>query len=97
MLALHLILHELATNAVKHGALSQSGGRVEVRWDITEADGRTLQLVWREEGGPPVRPPVLRSFGTRLIEHAARSNLGGGAELNFAPEGLKAVITMPLI
>lgn len=91
---LGLILHELATNALKHGALSAPGGRVRVSW---EADAETgmLRLHWREEGGPAVAPPAQRGFGTRLIEYGASADLDGAAELRFEPKGLHALISIP--
>jgi PAS domain S-box-containing protein len=93
--ALALVLHELATNAVKHGALSKPEGRVWVGWKVEKADGiRRLRLRWEERGGPRVEPPAVRGFGTRLIQHAAAGELGGPAELAFAPEGLEAEITV---
>ena len=99
--ALALVLHELATNAVKHGALSAPGGRVRVGWAVEEVEevegaggARLLRLRWAERGGPQVvAPPVARGFGTRLIEAVARHELDGGAELTFAPEGLRAEVT----
>jgi two-component sensor histidine kinase len=95
--ALALVLHELATNAVKHGALSVPEGRVRVSWEVEEADGvRRLRLRWREQGGPQVAPQAARGFGSTLIEHTAARELGGPAELTFAPEGLQAVITVLL-
>jgi PAS domain S-box-containing protein len=95
--ALALVLHELATNAVKHGALSKPEGQVWVGWKVEKADGiRRLRLRWEERGGPQVEPPAVRGFGTRLIQHAAAGELGGPAELAFAPEGLEAEITVLL-
>jgi PAS domain S-box-containing protein len=98
VLPLGLILHELATNALKHGALSAPGGAVRVTWDTPAgADGAKLLLLdWHEEGGPPVAPPGRRGFGTRLIEFSAGTDLGGGAELHFEPGGLHARISVPL-
>ena len=98
VLPLGLILHELATNAVKHGAFSAPGGRVRVGWEVEEeADGgRRLRLRWEERGGPRVAPPTSRGFGTRFIEFAAARELGGKAELIFSPEGLKAEIAVLL-
>jgi two-component sensor histidine kinase len=91
--ALALVLHELATNAVKHGALSVPGGRVRVAWEVEETEGaRRLRLRWEERGGPRVRQPATRGFGTDLIK-AAVGGLDGGAELTFAPRGLEAEIT----
>jgi PAS domain S-box-containing protein len=95
--ALALVLHELATNAVKHGALSAPEGRVRVGWEVGEANGaRRLRLRWEERGGPPVAPPVSHGFGTELIEHVATDELGVRPELTFAPEGLEAEITVLL-
>ena len=93
--ALALVLHELATNAVKYGALSTPEGRVRVGWEIEEG-ARGLRMRWEECGGPRVVPPAARGFGTRLIEHAAMETLGGPAELTFASKGLQAEIAFPL-
>ena len=97
-----LILHELATNAVKHGALSSPAGQVRVTWrndgDAAGGDGggRRLRLRWMEQGGPEARPPAGQGFGTRLIEFAATHELHGQAELTFTPAGLRAEIAFPL-
>jgi two-component sensor histidine kinase len=93
-----LILHELATNAVKHGALSAPAGRVRVGWQNSQdaAGGRRLRLRWTERGGPEARPPAGQGFGTRLVEFAATHELHGRAELTFAPAGLQAEIAFPL-
>jgi two-component sensor histidine kinase len=96
VLPLGMILHELGTNAVKHGALSVPGGRVRVGWTLSGAVGdQQLTLHWREEGGPAVRQPARQSFGTRLINAAAR-DLHGRAELSFATSGLQAEISLPM-
>lgn len=95
--ALSLILHELATNAVKHGALSVPEGRLRLKWRIEEANGsRRLRLHWQEGGGPKVEPPTSCGFGSRLIALVAQQELEGGAELIFEPEGLQAEITVQL-
>ena len=91
-LALGLVLHELATNAAKYGALS-ADGCVSVTWQA--ADGR-LSLTWRERGGPAVSPPTHRGFGSRLIERSLQGQLAGEAELDFAPDGLVCRIALPL-
>jgi PAS domain S-box-containing protein len=83
--ALALAMHELATNAVKHGALSSAAGRVDIRWTVE--DGR-LRITWRETGGPPVTPAIERGFGARLLEQGLAAELGGGVTLEFRPEGL---------
>lgn len=97
ILPLGLILHELASNAVKHGALSTPEGGVKVAWTIDDAEGqRSLQLRWEERGGPMVVEPAPSGFGTRLIEFAVVHDLGGQRELIFMPEGLTAEIAFPL-
>ena len=93
--ALALALHELATNALKHGALSAPGGRVALHWRAAEAPGDRIALDWEESGGPPLAgPPGRRGFGTRLLERGLARDLGAGAEveLDFAPAGLRASI-----
>jgi len=96
--ALALVLHELATNAVKYGALSVPKGRVRIGWELVEgADGpRRLRLRWVERGGPWVKRPKVRGFGTELVEYVAASELGRPVKLTFAPEGLAAEITVVL-
>ncbi|MGE0664605.1 MAG: sensor histidine kinase [Hyphomonadaceae bacterium] len=94
-LVLALALHELATNAVKYGALSNGAGQVHLSWDIVEADQRRVRICWRETGGPPVSPPQRTGFGMVLIERA----LGGaqrGTSIDFASEGLTCVFEIPL-
>lgn len=90
---LALALHELATNAAKHGALSTPDGRVAVI--CREEPGGVIELEWLESGGPPiVGPPTRRGFGTRLLERALARDLGTGAavELRFERAGLQAII-----
>ncbi|MCA1369742.1 PAS domain-containing protein [Bradyrhizobium sp. BRP14] len=96
IVSLSLILHELATNAVKYGALSQPTGQVRVRWEVEEASAPNLRLVWQEAGGAPVAPPVSSGFGTQLIEFAVSRELGGRVELNYQPAGLVVEIVAPL-
>ncbi|HWF01041.1 MAG TPA: PAS domain-containing protein [Caulobacteraceae bacterium] len=91
--ALAMALHELATNAVKYGALSTQGGRVSVDWRTDEAD---LQIDWRETGGPAVTPPERTGLGTTLIRRALGGGLGGGADLHWPPEGVVCRLTLPL-
>jgi two-component sensor histidine kinase len=96
-LALAMGLHELATNALKHGALSTSSGRVGIHWEITTGDPPLLRLIWTERDGPPVSPPTRRGFGIRLLERSLAQDLGGSALISFeAPEGLTCVIEAPL-
>jgi PAS domain S-box-containing protein len=91
--SLVMALHELATNAVKYGALSRAGGRIEIVW---EAEAGRLQLIWREQGGPPVVEPKRRGFGFRMIERALAADLGGLVVLDFAETGLVCRIEAPL-
>ncbi|MBS0237425.1 MAG: response regulator [Proteobacteria bacterium] len=84
-----LVLHELVTNAVKHGALSKPGGRVSVEWArIVTPDGDKIRFSWRESGGPICTKPERNGFGLAVIRSAA-SECGGVAEMNFAPEGFQ--------
>lgn len=94
---LSMILHEIATNAVKYGALSNDTGTVGLDWEIIEAGtGRQLRLIWTESGGPPVTAPVQRGFGSRLIERSARDQLGGEATVDFLPRGVVYTVTCAL-
>jgi PAS domain S-box-containing protein len=88
-LSLSMVLHELATNAVKYGALSVPGGKVRIEWTVTPGpDGARLTLTWTECGGPPVTIPTRRGFGSRLIERCVASERSGKARIDFAPEGV---------
>jgi two-component sensor histidine kinase len=96
-LMLALALHELATNAAKYGALSSAEGTVDIAWSITTGCGEpTVALVWRESGGPAVRPRTREGFGTRLIERALAATVGGVAALDFRPGGAVCRIEAPL-
>ena len=90
--AVALALHELATNAVKYGALSAPAGRVTVEWRLEGAVDPELRLTWRESGGPQVVAPQSRGFGSQLIERNLSEALGGSARLEFEPDGLRAEI-----
>jgi two-component system CheB/CheR fusion protein len=97
-LALGMVLHELATNAAKHGALSTPGGRVMVAWMEESDSGKVTRLVlrWAEEGGPPVvEQPERRGFGSELIERQLRHDLAGTVEIVYEPAGLRATLTLP--
>ncbi len=93
-----MAIHELCTNAVKYGALSNDSGRIIVEWQVTDiGDGeRRLRLCWRETGGPSVTPPDRRGFGTRMIERALAAELGGSARIEFPPEGICCTVEAPL-
>ena len=73
-----MALNELCTNAVKYGALSSVEGTLALDWRLREEAGlRTIDLEWQERGGPLVRPPARRGFGSRLIERCIEGDLGG--------------------
>jgi PAS domain S-box-containing protein len=91
--ALGLVLHELATNAAKHGALSVASGSVRLAW---RPDGDRLCLTWRESGGPAVTEPTHRGFGSTLIRESIPYELAGSVALDFAPGGVECTITFPL-
>lgn len=94
--SLALVLHELATNAVKHGALSQPGGKVMVSWSrAADNDPPLLRFVWSERGGPPARQPARRGFGLTVLA-AAASEIGAKAECAFDDEGLNYTFVGPL-
>ena len=97
-LILALALHELATNALKHGALSVPGGHVELGWEHAPLGDRPgFRLVWRETGGPSLTAPrpAKQGFGTNLLTDGL-AWYGGQTRLDFAPEGLTATLTLPL-
>jgi two-component sensor histidine kinase len=91
-LALGMAFHELATNAAKYGALSRDG-RLNVTWRVQDD---TLQVEWREQGGPPAVAPSRRGFGSRLIERTITGELRGAISLDYRPEGLLCVFSAPL-
>jgi PAS domain S-box-containing protein len=96
-LALGMIVHELATNAAKYGALSIPEGRIEVTWSV--AGGETnpwLDLTWLERDGPQVYPPTRRGFGTRMIERGVAGDLLGKVKLDYDPSGFRCAISFPL-
>jgi PAS domain S-box-containing protein len=93
--SLALVLHELATNATKYGALSNDTGRVQVSWVPDPARGM-VALRWVETGGPAVHAPRRRGFGSRLIERALASEVGGRVALQFLPEGVVCEIEAPV-
>ena len=92
-LSLGLAMHELATNAAKYGALGDASGRVSVCW--TQQDG-VVRIVWQESGGPAVPSIRKRGFGTDLIEKIVAHELNNPVELDFAPDGVRCAITVPV-
>ena len=96
-LALALVLHELATNAVKYGALSVPEGKVLVLWDKVETDGEArLRFRWEEVGGPPVTPPERQGFGTRLIARSFGQNLSAVVRLEYPRTGVTFTVDAPV-
>jgi two-component sensor histidine kinase len=94
---LSLAIHELATNAVKYGALSQPAGRVEIGWRIDESvSPPKLIFDWREIGGPQVAPPQRSGFGTEILERTLAFDLKGSTSLLFNPSGVHFTIAVPL-
>jgi PAS domain S-box-containing protein len=94
--AVSLVLHELATNAVKHGALSSSQGCVYISWNVgVDGNGaRTMTLLWRERGGPSVLPPTRTGFGTRLIRNALNNE---SANIEYNADGLECSLSISLV
>lgn len=91
-----LAMHELATNAVKYGALSSVSGEIAINWRILdEENGRRLVIDWLESGGPMVSPPVRRGFGTRLIERSFAADKGQSS-MEFDPKGLRCRFSLML-
>lgn len=96
-LPVSMAFHELGTNALKYGALSQPGGQVRISWRPAPDAPGVVCLSWREEGGPPVVPPARRGFGSRLLERGLAADLGAPVELRYKPHGLEAVLRIPTL
>jgi PAS domain S-box-containing protein len=95
-LALAMVLHELAANASKHGALSTgAAGKIDIAWQVESAPPRDrIRLKWRESGGPPVIPPTHKGFGSRMIEGGLALELDGEVRLTYEPAGVVCQIAM---
>ena len=95
--AIGLALHELATNAVKYGALSIPGGHITISWAFEDpgAEPRQLVVSWIERGGPPVVPPARTGFGHVVFERLTAKSLDGDVALDFAPQGLSWKLSIP--
>src|SRR6266702_7846736 len=90
---LALVLHELATNAAKYGALSMTSGKVSLTW---RPDHANLRFQWTETGGPLVQPPLCEGYGARVINASVERQLGGRATFDWRPEGLRFAMSVPL-
>lgn len=95
-LSLSLLLHELGTNAIKYGSLSNEGGRVNVSWTV-DGDGEAaeFQLIWREAGGPPAQEPERKGFGSKLIGMGLIGT--GGVVTHYGEDGFSAQMTANLL
>jgi two-component sensor histidine kinase len=91
--SLGLAVHELATNAAKYGALSRMDGRVSLTWEV-RAD--TLELAWRESGGPEVTPPTRTGFGSQLLKAVLVRQHHAKVNIDFNPSGVVATIALPI-
>ena len=95
-LALTMVFSELATNAAKYGSLSRSSGMLSVSWEVSNDAEAALRLNWSEKGGPEVRAPLRRGFGTRLIRRCIERDLDGEVDIRFEPAGVRCEITIPM-
>jgi two-component sensor histidine kinase len=92
---LGLVVHELTTNAAKHGALSRAEGRVFIGWSVQDEQLPLLVLQWKEIDGPAAKSPSKKGFGTTLIERELKQTLGGSARLRYNDSGLEATLSIP--
>jgi two-component sensor histidine kinase len=91
------IVNELATNAVKYGALSNAAGSILIGWTMETAPaGKRLLLSWTEKGGLPVTPPAHKGFGSRVLERGLAHELEGAVHLDYRPDGLVCTMDIPL-
>jgi two-component sensor histidine kinase len=90
-----MILHELATNSLKYGALSVPGGNVSTGWKLSHGEDGHLTLFWREKGAPGAPDTSREGFGTRLIQSLVKLELNGRMRRSFEPGGLSLRIDMP--
>lgn len=96
-LALAMVLHELCTNASKYGSLSAEAGHIDIVWRIEgHGEGAQLILLWTEHGGPRVKPPRRKSFGSLLIEQGLGPQFGSTGKLAYEPDGVRYTIEAPL-
>lgn len=93
---LGLALHELATNAAKHGAWSMPGGRVSISWQVSEHVGRRLHFVWSEQGGPRVERPERKGFGHIVFEQMVAQAVNGDVKIEYRSGGLRWSVSIPI-
>jgi two-component sensor histidine kinase len=95
-MALHMVIHELSTNAAKHGALSSREGGLSVRWSLlNETAQPLLEIVWSEIGGPECRPPQRTGFGSKLLARTVGHQLGGQFESEYDRDGFRCTLRLP--
>ncbi|MGJ0394460.1 MAG: HWE histidine kinase domain-containing protein [Methylocystis sp.] len=92
-LALGMAMHELLSNAERHGALSAEQGHVNIEWRIADDEGKRLRVDWTEQGGPPITPPQRTGVGQYLMKTVLARQFGGDIEIAFEPDGVRATIT----
>ena len=92
---LAMAFHELATNAAKYGAFADVAGKLHVNWELRQHPEQLI-IEWREKGGPPVKTPTRRGFGTRLIRTVVEQQLQGTLDMRWEPVGLRCSISLPL-
>jgi hypothetical protein len=88
-----MVLHELATNAAKYGALAEFTGRVSLNW---QCQRNRLDLQWLEAGGPPVKPPTITGYGTKVIAASIIQQLDGTATFDWQPDGLRFTMSIAI-
>ena len=93
-----MTIHELATNAFRHGALSVQDGRVTVAWTVAPAkDKRILTCHWSESGGPAVSPPARQGFGSMILTRVLSQQIGAKVEASYSPAGFELRADIPLV
>ena len=93
-----MTIHELTTNAFRHGALSVPNGRVTVTWTVKPAkEKRILVCRWIESGGPPVTPPERHGFGSMILSRVLSQQIGAKVDANYPPEGFELYADIPLV
>lgn len=92
-----MAVHELTTNAAKHGALAEFGGRVVVTWSVVETEaGPRLTWIWNEHDGPPVALPSREGFGSRLLKRVLSTQVHAEVDIDYDPDGLRVTVELLL-